>query len=372
MKVRIERQCFVKALGHIQRIVQRKNIDIILSHVLLCAKNSLLTLRGLDSGIELVAKVPCSIEQEGTITVAAHMLYDIVRKLQEDEVLLVQESSDSQLVVSSGRSVFHLSCMLSERFPAPLEEQLPESFSLQAELLKRMVEKTQFAISTEETRPYLNGIYLHHVVTDGGGVLRAVATDGFRLAYVDLGSVGFKADWNGMIIPRRTILEVVRILDQESEDVTIRISSSKIEFQFTTGITLLSKLIDGTFPPYEQVIPKENNRILQVDRESFKHAVERVAVVSTERFCPLKLNLDAGRMVLSVEDQYIATAREEIDVVYSDAPLMISFNARYLIEILSSLEHETVLIKLSEKHAPIILKHPDEETFLYILMPILS
>ena len=235
--------------------------------------------------------------------------------------------------------------------------------------LKRLIENTQFAISTEETRYYLNGIYLHTVDIGGTPMLRAVATDGHRLARVEAqapeGSVGIP----GVIVPRKAVNEVQKLLEDLSQDVTIEISTAKARFQFG-DVVLTTKLIDGTFPDYARVIPTGNDKRLVVDKDPFKAAVDRVATLSSERGRAIKLAIAEGKMTLSVNNPDSGSASEEIEADYDSAPIDIGFNARYLLDIVGQLSSDTALIRLADPGSPTLIQDREGAPALFVLMPL--
>jgi DNA polymerase-3 subunit beta len=233
---------------------------------------------------------------------------------------------------------------------------------------KRLIDKTQFAISTEETRYYLNGIYLHTAGTAKAATLRAVATDGHRLAQCELPLPAGAAGMPGIIVPRKTVGEVQRLIETGEGEVAIELSSGKI--RFTIGnVVLTSKLIDGTFPDYARVIPVNNDKLLTVDKKDFEAAVDRVSTVSSERGRAVKLSISSGRLMLSVTNPDSGSATEEIEVDYDGDPLDIGFNSRYLLDIAAQIEGEVALIKLADPGSPTLIQDKDAKGALYVLMP---
>ena len=302
MKVTIERSVLLKALGHVHRIVERRNTIPILANVLIEAADGKLALKSTDLDLEASEQVSADVAQNGATTVPAHVIYDIVRKLPDGAQASLETIGDTgQLVLRSGRSRFTLQALPASDFPDLTSGEFSHRFALPAAELKRLIENTQFAISTEETRYYLNGIYLHTVDIGGTPMLRAVATDGHRLARVEAqapeGSVGIP----GVIVPRKAVNEVQKLLEDLSQDVTIEISTAKARFQFG-DVVLTTKLIDGTFPDYARVIPTGNDKRLVVDKDPFKAAVDRVATLSSERGRAIKLAIAEGKMTLSVNN----------------------------------------------------------------------
>jgi DNA polymerase III subunit beta len=370
MKVSIERTALLKALGHLHRIVERRNTIPILSNILLETADGQLALKSTDLDLEATESAPADVAQAGATTIPAHMFYEITRKLPEGAQVSLEIAPDSgQMVFQSGRSRFVLPTLPASDFPDLTHGEFPHRFSLPSVELKRLIEGTQFAISTEETRYYLNGIFCHAVVVDGKTMLRAAATDGHRLARVETPSPSGSQELQGVIIPRKAVSEVLRLLEDLSQDVAIEISPSKARFRFG-DVTLTTKLIDGTFPDYARVIPQHNSKQVFVDKEAFRQAVDRVSTISMERGRAIKLSISSGRMALAVNTPESGSASEELEAEYDSAPIDIGFNARYLLDIINQVSGDRVLIALSDAGAPTILSDPQRSDALYVLMPL--
>ena len=369
MKVTIERNALLKTLNHVQSVVERRNTIPILSNVLVDAANGELKLTATDLDIEIVESTSAQINEAGSTTLPAHLLYDIVRKLPDGaQAELEKTEEDGQFSLYSGRSRFNLQSLPSEDFPDLTAGTMTHGFSLEAADLKRLLEKTRFAISTEETRYYLNGIYLHEAETDGGSCLRAVATDGHRLAKIDMNLPDGAAGMPGIIIPRKSVLELHKLLEDPEGIVEISLSDAKIRFVIN-GIILTSKLIDGAFPDYQRVIPGQNDKSLELDADVFSQAVDRVATVSSEKGRAVKLAISPSKLVLSVNNPDSGSAMEEIAVSYEDEPLEVGFNARYLSDITGQIESGQAVFKLADSGAPALIFDRDDDTAIYVLMP---
>ena len=368
MKVTLERAELVKALAHVHRVVERRNTIPILANVLIRAGKNGLELKATDLDLEIVETVPAEVKQANATTVPAHMFYDIVRKLPEGSQVELQSGSDrNSLQVRAGRSRFTLQTLPETDFPDLAAGELPHRFKLASGDLKRLVEKTQFAISTEETRYYLNGIYLH-LVDDKTARLRAVATDGHRLAQVDLPAPKGTSGMPGVIVPRKTVAEVQRLLEDAGEEVEVELSPAKIRFSLGS-VVLTSKLIDGTFPDYGRVIPLGNDKVLVVDKREFQDAVDRVSTVSSERGRAVKLSVASGKLTLSVTNPDSGSATEELEVEYGADALDIGFNSRYLLDITNQIEGEKATLKLADPGSPTLLEDNESTGALYVLMP---
>ncbi|MCW5677566.1 MAG: DNA polymerase III subunit beta [Xanthobacteraceae bacterium] len=365
MKVTIERAQLAKSLAHVHRVVERRNTIPILANVLLRAGKSSVELKATDLDLEIVETAPGEGKTTGSTTVPAHMIYDIVRKLPEGAQVELQSASDgTQLQVRAGRSKFTLQALPETDFPDLAAGEMTHSFNIAAADLKRLIDRTQFAISTEETRYYLNGIYLHAI----DDKLRAVATDGHRLAQAEIKAPKGAKGMPGVIVPRKTVAEVQRLIDDAGEEVKVELSATKIRFSLGNAV-LTSKLIDGTFPDYGRVIPAGNDKTLVVDKSEFMSAVDRVSTVSSERGRAVKLALTDGKLTLSVINPDSGSATEELEVEYGAEALDIGFNGRYLLDILQQIEGEKARLKLADPGSPTLLEDMEAAGALYVLMP---
>ena len=369
MKITVERSELLKSLGHVHRVVERRNTIPILANVLLRADRSKLSLKATDLDVEVTDAIAAEVGPGGSTTVPAHMFFDIVRKLPEGAQIILESSGDrAALAIRAGRSRFTLQTLPESDFPDLAPGEMTHKFTLKAADLKRLIDKTQFAISTEETRYYLNGIYLHAAGTAKAPMLRAVATDGHRLAQMEMELPKGATGMPGIIVPRKTVSEVQRLIEDNEAEVTIELSSGKI--RFTIGDTVLtSKLIDGTFPDYARVIPVNNDKELLVDKKEFEAAVDRVSTVSSERGRAVKLSITGGKLVLSVTNPDSGSATEELEVEYEADPLDIGFNSRYLLDIAAQIEGEVAVLKLADPGSPTLIQDKDAKGALYVLMP---
>ncbi len=369
MKVTVERAELLKSLGHVHRVVERRNTIPILANVLVKADRGKLSLKATDLDLEVTDSIAAEVSPGGSTTVPAHMFYEIVRKLPEGAQIVLEGSGDrAVLSLRAGRSRFTLQTLPESDFPDLAAGEMSHSFKLAAADLKRLIDKTQFAISTEETRYYLNGIYLHTAGTAKSAALRAVATDGHRLAQVELPLPQGAAGMPGIIVPRKTVGEVQRLIETGDGEVAIELSAGKIRFSLG-NVVLTSKLIDGTFPDYARVIPVNNDKSLVVDKKDFEAAVDRVSTVSSERGRAVKLSITGGRLVLSVTNPDSGSATEEIEVEYAADPIDIGFNSRYLLDIAAQIEGEVAVLKLADPGSPTLIQDKDAKGALYVLMP---
>jgi DNA polymerase III subunit beta len=357
MKITVERSELLKSLGHVHRVVERRNTIPILANVLLRADRSKLSLKATDLDVEVTDTIAAEVGPGGSTTVPAHMFFDIVRKLPEGAQIVLESSGD-----------FTLQTLPESDFPDLAPGEMTHKFTLKAADLKRLIDKTQFAISTEETRYYLNGIYLHAAGSAKAQTLRAVATDGHRLAQMELELPKGAAGMPGIIVPRKTVSEVLRLMEDNEAEVAIELSSGKIRFTIGDAI-LTSKLIDGTFPDYARVIPLANDKELVVDKKEFEAAVDRVSTVSSERGRAVKLSITGGKLLLSVTNPDSGSANEELEVEYASDPIDIGFNSRYLLDIAAQIESEAAVLKLADPGSPTLIQDKDPHGALYVLMP---
>ena len=367
MKATIERATLLRGLSHVQSVVERRNTIPILSNVLIEAQGSgALRLMATDLDLQIDETIAAAVDQPGAITVPAHTLFDIVRKLPEGAQVELS-AAEGRITVNAGRARFTLSTLPRDDFPMIAEGELPTVFELPAETLKQIIDKTRFAISTEETRYYLNGIYLH-VVDEATPVLRAAATDGHRLARVTVARPDGADSMPGVIVPRKCVGELRKLLDEVDGSIGVSLSASKIRFDLGQAI-LTSKLIDGTFPDYTRVIPTANDKLLKVDPRSFMEGVDRVSTIATEKTRAVKMALERDKVILSVTSPENGAAAEEVPGDYAAQGFEIGFNSRYLMDILNQIEGDSVEVHLADAAAPTLIRENDKSPALYVLMP---
>jgi len=376
MKLTIERAALLKALGHVQSVVERRNTIPILSNVLLSASRGQVAFSATDLDMEITDWSAAQVESDGQITAPAHTLYEIARKLPEGaDVSLSYTGEDPRLTVQAGRSRFNLPVLPAGDFPMMSSEGLSDQIPIDTNDLVRLIDKTRFAIATEETRYYLNGLYLHAVVEEGAPKLRAVATDGRRLALAEMPAPEGFSGAPGVIIPRKTINEARRLMDDAGETVTMGVSAQKIRFGFDHA-AMTSKVIDGSFPPYERVIPRENKRVMTLDNALFAAAVYRVATISTEQSRAVKLSIESGRMTLTVRNMDAGQAVEELEVDYDGEPFEIGFNARYILDVTGQIGGDIAEFRFAEHVGgatvldPTLVLDPTDAGVQYVLMPL--
>ena len=369
MRITLERNQLLKSLGHVHRVVERRNTYPILANVLLKAAEGGVSLRATDLDIEVTETVPAMVATAGTTTVPAHTLYEIVRKLADGAEVRLESDGGENMQLTSGRSRFGLACLSPDSFPDLKSGSFTHSFGIAAATLRELIERTQFAISTEETRYYLNGIYFHTLDIGGVPTLRAVATDGHRMARAETAAPEGSAGMPGIIVPKKTVGEVQKLLDGVDADVAVEISDTKI--RITVGnVVLLSKLIEGTFPDYERVTPKNNDKQMNVDKAAFATAVDRVSTIASDRGGKaVKLSVREGQLELSVTNPDHGTASEELPVGFETDGFEIGFNAKYLLDIIGQIRSETAVFLFNDAGSPTLVRDEGEAKALYVLMP---
>ena len=364
MKLTIDRMSLLRPLGHVQSVVERRNTIPILANVVLRAEEGELSLTATDMDMDIATEVGCSVMTTGTTTMSAHLLYDIARKLPDGAEVEIAVN-DGHAMVSAGRSSFRLPTLPVEDFPAISSNELPVNFSLTAADMRDLIDTTRFAISTEETRYYLNGIYIHKA---DSGELCAVATDGHRLAMTRQALPSGAAQMPSIILPRKAVSELRKLLDDFDGDVFVGLSETRAEFRFGV-VRLTSKLIDGTFPDYTRVIPVGNDRIMKVDASAFSAAVDRVSTIASEKSRSVKMGLKSGVLTLSASNTDASSATEELEVSYDGPEMEIGFNARYLLDIAGQVNSDMVEFALADQGSPSLVRAPGDEASLFVLMP---
>ncbi len=369
MKATIERATLLRCLSHVQSVVERRNTIPILSNVLIeAAGGGTLKIMATDLDLQVVETMSAvSVETPGAITVSAHLLFDIARKLPDGSQVSL-DAAENKMTVRAGRSRFTLPTLPRDDFPVIVEGELPTSFEIPAATLAQLIDRTRFAISTEETRYYLNGIFLH-VSEDE---LKAAATDGHRLARFTLKRPDGAEGMPDVIVPRKCVAELRKLLEEAlDKNVEVDLSASKIRFTLggENGVVLTSKLIDGTFPDYTRVIPTGNDKLLRVDPKTFFEGVDRVATIATEKTRAVKMALETDKVTLSVTSPDNGNAAEELAAQYGSEEMEIGFNANYLKDILGQIEGDTVEIHLADAGAPTLIRQSENSPSLYVLMP---
>ncbi|MAQ71630.1 MAG: DNA polymerase III subunit beta [Alphaproteobacteria bacterium] len=370
MKLSIDKAALLRSLSHVYSVVERRNTIPILANVLLRAEDGVLNLNTTDMDLEITESVAAEVETQGATTAPAQTLHDIVRKLPDgSKVKLELDGSGNFMTVEAGRSKFRLSCLPVEDFPQIGVDDLETSFAIPAADLRALIDRTKFAMSTEETRYYLNGIYLHASENDSVSVLRAVATDGHRLARFDMPLPDGASGMPGIIVPRKAVGELRKLIDEAGDTINISLSENKIRFAFD-HVVMTSKLIDGTFPDYQRVIPANNDKIVDVDPKTLSRAIDRVSTISDGKSRAIKISLKGKTVTLSANSPEAGSATEDIEVK-SEAPDMeIGFNAKYLLDITSLIDGDGCRITLADSASPTIIQDTSDTSALFVLMPL--
>lgn len=368
MKTTIERGALLKALSHAQAVVERRNTIPILSNVLIDAADGGMVVSATDLDIQTRERVPADVSAPGRTTVPAHLFFDVIRKMPEGSVIQLDESA-GRMSITAGRARFSLPTLPVDQFPELPTGDLPCQITMPAEELSRLLGRARFAMSTEETRYYLNGIFLHlGPEQDGGARLRAVSTDGHRLALVTALVPDITGEMPRVIIPRKCVGEIARVIDEVDGDVVISVSQSKVRFEMG-DLVYVSKTVDGTYPEYERVIPRQNDKIVVVDADRLAEGIDRVSTIATEKTRAVKIGVERDRLVLSVTSPENGTASEEVETSYEGAGLEIGFNSRYLLDILGQNRKEQIEIVLADPAAPTLIRRVGEEHDLCVIMP---
>jgi len=368
MEFTINRDSFLKSLSHANGIIEKKTTLPILSNILIEAKNSKIKITATDLDIIYFEEiVPEEIKKEGSTTTSSNILYDILRKLQPGSKVEFSLLNINKLKLISGNSKFNLLCLPPENFPLSEKDNSQNSFEISSEKLLKLLNKTKISISNDETRHYLNGIYLHKTTLENKSFLCGVATDSHRLSSSSI-ELNQNIKMEAIILPKKTIFQLISLLEQNNKTIKISNDKSKIKFEIDNGI-LISKVIDGRFPDYNKVIPKDNNKILEIKLDKFKNSIDRVTTVSTDRKEGLKISISKDSVQLSVNSLNSGEGVENVDAKFNSDSLSISFNSRYLTDITSQIENETIIIYLKDPGSPVLIKDPLEKNSFHVVMP---
>mgnify|MGYP001166268857 CR=1 FL=1 len=368
MEFTINRDILLKSLGHAYGIIEKKNALPILSNILLEAKNSKIKITATDLDIIYSEEVPAEeLKAEGSTTTSASILYDILRKLDQNTKVKFSLQSLNKLTLVSSNSKFNLLCLPSDNFPLLDEDIQQKSFEISSQKILKLLNKTKISISNDETRHYLNGIYLHKINLENKSFLSGVATDSHRLSFSRL-EIDSNTNFESIILPKKTIFQLIALLEQNESIVKISNNKSKIKFEMENGI-LISKIIDGRFPDYNKVIPKDNDKILEIKLNDFKNSIERVTTVSSDRKEGLKMDISQDVLQLTVNSPNSGEGVENIKVKFNSDNMKISFNSRYLIDISSQIENETIILCLKNPGSPVLIKDLSDKNSFHVVMP---
>ncbi|MFL2886999.1 MAG: DNA polymerase III subunit beta [Candidatus Pelagibacter sp.] len=367
MKFSVNQQDLQKSLSYCQGVIEKRSTLPILSNVLLDVSNGKLTITATDLDIIFIQQVlNIEILEEGKTTTSSSIMYDIIRKFSSGKKINFSNTSDSKLQLESEKSIFNLNCINASDFPLTDENFNSNEFIIKSKELLKLLNKCKFSISNDETRHYLSGIFLHQTEIEDKVFLTAVATDSHRMSISKI-RLKNKIQFEPVILPKKTIFQLCSILEDFDGDVKISNIKSKIKFEINNSI-LISKLIDGKFPNYVQVIPKENQKKLEIDLKSFLNSVDRVASVSLDKKDGVKFKLSKDFLNLSVNNTNSGDGKESL-IVKFDHELDISFNSRYLIDVASQLDGEKIEIYLKDNGLPALIKDPSDFDSIYVVMP---
>jgi len=371
VKLTIDRDELLNQLSHVHGVVKKYKTACITENVLISAHDGIISMTTTDTDIEIMEDAVADVRTPGKTTVPASTLYDIVCKMLAGAKIEMENSPDgSQLTVKCGRSIFKLGCLPVDDFPQLTGGNIKRRFELAASDLRSLIDHTSYAVSTDETRYYLNGIYIHVARNlDDLPVLRAVATDGNRLARADVPLPAGALDILGVIIPNKTVNEIRKLINNISSTIEIALSATSIQFDFDS-ITLTSKLIDGTFPDYNRVIPTKNDKVVHVKTKDFLQAVDRVSAIFINKKGAVKLTVTNTELKIHSADNQSGSAYEEIDVEYEGQPIDICFNSRFLMDAAKQISGENIKIAMSNGFSPIIILDKDDDDTLYVIMPL--
>ena len=368
MEFSINRDIFLKSVSHAYGIIEKKTTLPILANILIEAKNSKIKITATDLDIVYSEEVPTqNINKEGSTTTSATVLYDILRKLESNTDINLSLQNASKLKMISKNSKFNLLCISPDNFPISEDSIEQNSFEVSSKKILKLLNKTKISISNDETRHYLNGIYLHKAKSENKMFLSGVATDSHRLSSSSI-EIDPNTNFESIILPKKTIFQLISLLEQNDNSIKISNNKSKIKFQVGTGV-LVSKVIDGRFPDYSKVIPKDNDKVLQIKLNEFKNSLERVTTVSSDKKEGVKLNLSKNALQLSVNSPNSGEGSETMEVVFNSNDMSISFNSRYLIDIASQIEDNSIILNLKDSGSPVVIKDLSDKSSFHVVMP---
>ncbi|MDH4162787.1 MAG: DNA polymerase III subunit beta [Nitrospirota bacterium] len=368
MKLRIKKDEILRGLQRIQGVVDKKNTMPILSNMLLSADTKGVEIVATDLEIGLRGRYVADVEQPGAVTVSAKKMYEIVRELPSEDIQIRAEENNSVKIVS-GQSQFKLVGLPKEEYPSMPDVAEEGMISIAGETLRDMIRKTIYASGENDARYVLNGLFLHLSPAKSGLNIRMVGTDGHRLSLIDR-TVDATHKEESVIIPKKAMLELRRLLEEDASQEGFQIGLSKNHALFKRdGLVMVSKLIDGNYPNYQQVIPAKNTKLVAVSRDLFTHAVKRVSILSKEKTNAVKLQLEKGTLLLSTNNPEVGEANEEIAVDYQGDGLTIGFNSRYLLDVLMAMDTPTITLELHDPLSPCLVKEEGSDSYRCVVMP---
>jgi DNA polymerase III subunit beta len=369
MHLNIDKEIFLKALARVQGVVEKRNTIPILANVLIEAEHSAIHLTATDLEVGMRASYPATVLNPGRITVSAKKLFEITKELPEKEVSF-KSRENCWIEIKCGKSVFNIVGLSAEEFPAFPRGDNTNFLSISTVLLREMIEKTSFAQSTDESKYNLAGIFFKSVEKDNKNYLKMVATDGHRLSLIEkkIASVSLESLKNGVIFPRKGLAELKKIIDETSENIDIGFIDNSAIIK-KDQLIIIMRLVDGDFPDYNRVIPKDNSNIAIVKRDIFLHALRRMSILSSEKSRGVKVVLKEGILELSSSNPEFGEAREDMEMQYNGPELSIGFNARYLLDVLNTQESDFIKISIKDNLAPGLITTTLDDGYLAVVMP---
>jgi DNA polymerase-3 subunit beta len=366
MQFEVAKPALLKAIASVNGAVEKKNTIPVLQNIKIEVTADKVSMAATDMDILVTTSFEADIKNGGTTTVPAQMFFDIVRKIPDLSKIMISQESPTMMQIKSGKSKYNLPCIDASEFPNLSEGELGVEAEVVAEKLAKMIDKTRFAISSDETRYYLNGLFLQSIKKDSGFELRCVATDGHRLALAYLTTNDLNSEF-GVILPKKSVAEIRRIIDGSKK---IKISVSRVKIKIVTEqATIVSKLIDGEFPDYDKVLPKNNGQLAVINKKTFFDCVDRVSTVATDKHRSVKLTIENGKMNLQVSTNDGSFAYEELDVTYSGDKIETGFNSRYLLDVIGQIDKEELLMKFKDGFSPALVEAKDMHS-VFVIMPV--
>ncbi|MBU6338676.1 MAG: DNA polymerase III subunit beta [Rickettsiales bacterium] len=366
MQFEVAKPTLLKAVSNVNGAVEKKNTIPVLQNIKIEVAGDKVNLVATDMDILVTTDFEADVKKGGATTVPAQMFFDIIRKIPDLSKIMILQESPTILQIKSGKSKYNLPCIEASEFPNLSEGDLGGAAEIESEKLAKMIDKTRFAISSDEARYYLNGLFLQAVKKDAGFELRSVATDGHRLALSHTPAVNFDSEF-GVILPKKSVAEIRRIIDG-TKKVSIAVSRVKIKI-IAEQTTIVSKLIDGEFPDYDKVLPKNNSQLAVINKKTFFDCVDRVSTVANDKHKSVKLTLENGKMNLQVSTNDGSFAYEEFDVSYSGDKIETGFNSRYLLDVIGQVDKEEVLMRFKDRVSPALLEARDMYS-IFVIMPV--
>ncbi len=368
MKLTIKKEEILKGLQRIQGVVEKKNTMPILSNMLLTADGSGVEIVATDLEIGLRGSYAAAVEKSGAVTVSAKKMFEIVRELPSDDIQIKVEDGNWVKIVS-GQSQFKLVGLPKDEYPSLPDVAEDGMIAIESETLREMIKKTLYSVGENDARYVLNGLFVHMTPSKNGLNIRMVGTDGHRLSMIDR-VIDAKHKEESMIIPKKAMMELRRLLEEDSTNAELRIGFSKNHAMFKRdGLVMVSKLIDGNYPNYLQVVPTKSTKKIDVSKDIFTHAVKRVSILSKEKTNAVKLQLENGKLVLSTNNPEVGEANEELAVDYKGEGITIGFNSRYLIDVLTAMDRANIALELSDALSPCLITEEGDDQYKCVVMP---